>query len=280
MTMIATLCDGRALAYCEYGAPRGTPVLWFPGTPSSRLFIPPDARLLADRGVRLVVVERPGYGCSTARPGRAILDWPADVTGLAAALGLERFAVVGFSGGGPYAAACAYAMRARIRRLILIGATPPLDAPGVRASIALRGKLFFALMAGQPWLARAIVRWMRPSAASIQRGMVRHLAPCDQELLARGDFMAGQIALTEEALRPGYDTWIHEIGLVARPWGFAIEQIEVDTVLLWGAEDRTTTLAMAGAYARIRGARLRVVENAGHFVHLARWDLVVEAMVE
>lgn len=278
MLTTATLRDGRTLAYCEHGDPRGAPVLWFPGTPSSRLFVPPDARPLTESNLRLIVVERPGYGCSTPHPKRAILDWPADVSDLADTLGLRRFAVVGFSGGGPYAAACAFALPERVRRLLVIGATAPLDAPEVRRSIAPRGRLFLAALGHYPRLARAVLRRTRPSPASVQRAMLRHLAPCDREVLAREGVMARQIALTAEALRPGYDAWVHEVGLAVRPWGFALNRIAADAAILWGAEDRTTTLAMAHAYAQIPGARLRIVENAGHFVHLARWDLVVEAM--
>ena len=307
MLATVTLRDGRTLAYCEYGVKRngeseknagdnlgeqrateqhrgpgsgGTSVLWFPGTPSSRLFVPPDTRRLAERGVRLIVVERPGYGCSTPYPARTILDWPNDVAELADALHLDRFAVVGFSGGGPYAAACAYKLPARVRRLVVIGAMAPLDAPGVRSTLPMRGKLFLDLLGRHPRLASSILRWLRPSPAEVQRAMVRHLAPCDHEALAQEGVMERQIALTAEALRSGYDVWIHEVGLAVRPWGFDLDGVSVETTLLWGANDRSTSLAMAHAYARIPRARLRVVENAGHFVHLTNWDLVVDAMAE
>jgi pimeloyl-ACP methyl ester carboxylesterase len=101
------LPDGRLLGYAESGAPAGRAVLYFHGHPGARL----EAGFLADpatrANVRLIGVDRPGMGLSTYQPGRRLLDWPADIAALADALAIERFAVVGLSGGGPYALACA-----------------------------------------------------------------------------------------------------------------------------------------------------------------------------
>src|ERR687893_2368518 len=108
MDGVLQLADGRALGYSEWGPRDGVPVLGSLGTSLSRLahlgHEPPQAA-----GVRLILVDRPGYGVSDFQPGRRLLDWPADVAGLAEALALERFAVFGMSGGGPHAAACGYA---------------------------------------------------------------------------------------------------------------------------------------------------------------------------
>ncbi len=93
------LSDGRVLAYEQYGDADGRPVFFFHGTPGSRLFHPPD-EVTRRTGVRLICVDRPGYGGSTFQPGRQILDWPADIAALADALGLRTFAVAGHSGEG------------------------------------------------------------------------------------------------------------------------------------------------------------------------------------
>jgi pimeloyl-ACP methyl ester carboxylesterase len=110
------LNDGRRIGYAVYGATDGRPVMFFSGTPGSRL----DARVggagaVADqRGVRLVVVERPGYGLSDRKPGRRVVDWPDDVRQVADRLGLERFSAYGYSGGGPHALACAARLGDRV----------------------------------------------------------------------------------------------------------------------------------------------------------------------
>jgi len=108
--------DGRTLGYAEYGAPDGRPVFVFHGFPGSRLtwsaFDPQDCA--GELGLRVIAPERPGYGLSEFQRGRELLDWPEDVLALADPLGLERFAVLGLSGGGPYAAACAFKIPARL----------------------------------------------------------------------------------------------------------------------------------------------------------------------
>ena len=107
VTASVPLPDGRVLAYEEYGVPTGFPILSFHGGLSSRLDAAPAHEAAVATGVRLIAPDRPGMGLSTYQPGRRLLDWPADVAHLADALGIERFAVMGWSAGGPYAAVCA-----------------------------------------------------------------------------------------------------------------------------------------------------------------------------
>lgn len=91
-----TLADGRILAYCEWGEPTGSPVLLMHGGPGSRLLCP-DEDATVGAGVRLLTVDRPGYGGSDPRPDPTLLGWADDVQALAGQIGLERLAVVGFS---------------------------------------------------------------------------------------------------------------------------------------------------------------------------------------
>ena len=108
------LHDARTLGYIEYGNPAGKPLFYFHGHPGSRL----EAGFLAEQAqknnIRLIGVDRPGLGRSTYKAGRHFLDWPDDVVELADRLHINRFAVVGFSGGGPYALACAYKISNRL----------------------------------------------------------------------------------------------------------------------------------------------------------------------
>src|SRR5262245_31323895 len=132
------LRDGRRLAYLEIGDARGRPLLHCHGAPSSRI----EAELMFDRalvdelGVRVIVPDRPGMGWSDFQPRRRILDWPRDVSELASALGLGDFAVLGSSGGSPYALACGVLLRDRVRGVGVLGGIAPLDAPGMMAAIS------------------------------------------------------------------------------------------------------------------------------------------------
>jgi pimeloyl-ACP methyl ester carboxylesterase len=101
------LRNGRSLSYATYGDPHGKPVLLAHRTAGSRLERHPDDAIARSLGARLIVPDRPGYGLSTFQRGRTLLEWPEDVVALADALGIERFALLGLGGGGPYALACA-----------------------------------------------------------------------------------------------------------------------------------------------------------------------------
>ena len=130
-TRFVRLRDGRNLAYSEWGPAEGVPVFGFHGTPNSRLVhLGADAPRAA--GVRLILPDRPGLGRSDFQPGRTLLDWPRDVAELADALGIDRFAAFGVSGGGPHAASCAAALGDRVTAVGLVSAAgPAYDAPEV-----------------------------------------------------------------------------------------------------------------------------------------------------
>src|SRR5690349_18581455 len=121
------LPDGRTLAYAEYGEADGYPVPFFHGTPGARL-LRPRALRPGTAGSRIIAVERPGYGRSDFHSGWGMLDWADDVAALADALGLARFALVAESGGGPYAAACAYRLPTRVTALVLFSSLAPWPA--------------------------------------------------------------------------------------------------------------------------------------------------------
>lgn len=123
---VIRLADGRKLGYAEYGDPAGKPLMYFHGLPGSRL----EAKLTEPTAsrvkARVIGVDRPGYGLSDFKPQRALADWPNDVSELANALGLDRFAVLGVSGGGPYALACARKIPARLSAVGVVGGLGPV----------------------------------------------------------------------------------------------------------------------------------------------------------
>ena len=113
-SLISVMSDGRRLGYALYGDRAGVPVFYFHGWPGSRL----EAAALSDPaakvGVHVIAVDRPGMGRSDHQTSRRLRDWPRDVAALADQLGIDRFRVVGFSGGGPYSLACAALLPHRV----------------------------------------------------------------------------------------------------------------------------------------------------------------------
>jgi pimeloyl-ACP methyl ester carboxylesterase len=128
---VLDLPDGRSLAWCEYGRPDGNPVLYFHGIPGSRI----DGRLVADvtaeAGVRMIAPDRPGFGLSTLQAGkRSYVGWASDVERLADALEIGRFAIVGYSCGGPYALAAAAVLGHRVSQVAVVSGVAPSEMPG------------------------------------------------------------------------------------------------------------------------------------------------------
>jgi pimeloyl-ACP methyl ester carboxylesterase len=128
---VIRLNDGRALAYAEWGQPGGRPVFFLQGTPGGRLTQWWDDEGLADSGIHLVTADRPGIGRSDAKPNRSVADWAADLEELAQHLGWNRFAVVGFSSGGPFALASAARLPDRVTAVGLASPLGRADVPGV-----------------------------------------------------------------------------------------------------------------------------------------------------
>ncbi len=139
------LPDGRRLGYAEFGAPRGRPVFFFHGFPGSRLEAELAATAAARWNLRIIAADRPGIGLSDRRPGRTLANWADDVRTLADSLGLERFAVLGISGGGPYAIACAARLADRLTAAGTIGGLAPLDRPGATAGMSTLNRLVLFL---------------------------------------------------------------------------------------------------------------------------------------
>lgn len=114
-----TLRSGRTLASAEYGSPTGRPVIYCHGAPSSRVEgdLIVNSTAASALGLRVIVPDRPGMGRSQAQPGRRIVDWANDVVDLSLALKLGTFAVLGSSGGAPYAAVCGALIPSRVMSL-------------------------------------------------------------------------------------------------------------------------------------------------------------------
>jgi len=128
-TRVMELPDGRELAWLETGRPRGRPVFAFHGTPGSRRQVSFDEKSVAAAGVRMIAPDRPGYGLSSFHPGRHLADWASDVAALADRLKLDSFAVIGVSGGGPHAVACARMLPERVTAAGIVSGVGPMGDP-------------------------------------------------------------------------------------------------------------------------------------------------------
>jgi pimeloyl-ACP methyl ester carboxylesterase len=270
------LRDGRRLGYAEYGASAGKPVFFFHGLPGSRLFRHPDDSLARSAGVRILAPDRPGMGLSDYKPGYTLLDWPDDVADLADALGIERFAVVGFSGGGPYVAACAFKLPHCLTAAGIISGIGPLDAPGALEGMLSSNRVGYRVGRWMPWfwwrlIFRLYYGGVRRRPERLAR-MSKEEPRADHAAFARPGVREMFIRNFAEAFRQSTEGAARDGWLLSRPWGFGLEEIETPVFLWQGEEDVVVTPAMARHMeAKIPGCRATFLPGEGHLLFLKYW---------
>ncbi len=264
------LGDGRRISAAEFGDPRGAPVLYFHGYPGSCLDAELGHSAARELGFRLIGVDRPGFGRSDPQAGRRLSDWPADVQGVADALGLERFAVAGASGGGPYAAACAALIPDRLTGVgILSGLGPPESRlPG--DGMMWHNRLGLEIAGRAPWLVRPILGGLGPVMARFSRitiaNLARHVPEPDRRILADPDFLRIFSSSFREAFRGGSAGAVSDALVYARPWDVDLRSIRIPVHLWHGEDDVVVPVTMARWVAReIPGARATYLPGEGHF---------------
>lgn len=263
------LGDGRRLTWCEYGAAGGQPVVYCHGWPSSRL----EAAFLdvaaASAGLRLIAVDRPGFGGSDYQPTRRLLDWPQDVVALVNYLGVNRFAMIGVSGGAPYALACAAHLRDRVVAVTIVAGLGPLCGASAVAMSPSRRSLLDAARQ-RPRLLMAILfalrLWLRWLPGSFIGTFARGYPPCDRTLTTIASHRAQWRAMVLEAFRHGGRGPLHDAALLADEWGFDPAMIRCPTALWHGERDSIVPIAVGRLLAeRIPGCHAHFLADDGHF---------------
>lgn len=255
--------DGRTLAYCEFGDPDGPPVLVFHGGIGSRGFGLLFEEAAEAVGCRIISPDRPGYGRSDPQPDRTLLDWPDDVTAIADHLDFDRFAVLGVSGGGPYAAACAHSIPNRLSGAALVSSLGPPAGPRGRGI-----RIVSWLARWMPWMAGIPIKRTLTRAATDPEVAIEARAKSKTEAevaMHRSDAGRRLNAQTAEAGRQGHRHVVREIAIIGREWRFDLADIG-GTVDIWhGALDKTVSIDAAEHLATsIPTARLTVHDDVGH----------------
>lgn len=266
----------------------GYPVLVHPGTPGSRHLFLPQVEMAGQRGLRLISWDRPGYGDTPGRPGRRVGDAAAEATAVADHLGLDRFATWGFSGGGPFALACAALLPTRVSAAVVMASLAPYDAAGLdwAGRFSERGrseiKLFFedsdayrrlhAESAAESLAARSTANgwlsaWGSAAGTDEAHGRVRatHLAWNFREALSHGD-----------------EGWYEDDVAFLSPWGFEPGEIRAPVALWQGTADFTVDHGR-WLSERIPAVRARFADGEDHSVTEMRhqadaWDWILRTV--
>jgi pimeloyl-ACP methyl ester carboxylesterase len=266
--------DGRTLAVEYSGDPAGRPVLVHMGTPNSRQIYGPNARDAAERGLRLVSYDRPGYGGSSPQPGRTVADCAGDVRTICAELGIDRLAMWGVSGGGPHVLACAALLPDLVTAAASLASPAPYGADGLD---------FFAGMgkynAGETRLfltdeaaARAKTDLDREellavSPAELAREFESLLTPADAAVLT-GELAEYLVFSMQDGLAPGSEGWWDD-NCIIRRWGFDLASITVPVLLLHGRQDMFVPFGHGEwLAAHIPGVEAWLLDGDGHLTLL------------
>ncbi|HEY5155496.1 MAG TPA: alpha/beta hydrolase, partial [Acidimicrobiales bacterium] len=271
-----TLRDGRRIGFAEYGPTGGRAVLWFPGTPGGRRQIPPEVRAAAaERGIRIVALERPGVGASSSHAYRSILEWAADVEECVDQLGIDHFGLVGLSGGGPYVLACAHRLPDRVVAGAVIGSVAPTQGKDAAegGAVALTARFNSVLVAlRQPlglglW---ATVRVLRPVASPVFDLFVRFSPAGDRAVFTAPGMKEMFTDDLIHASRRQFLAPIHDLVLFGRDWGFSPSDVVVPMYFWHGDEDYIVPLAHGEHLASlVPDSELQVKIGAAHLANLA-----------
>jgi pimeloyl-ACP methyl ester carboxylesterase len=260
--------DGRTLRVHDSGAAAALTVFWHHGTPQTGL--PPDP-LLDTPGVRWIGYDRPAYGGSTRLPGRDAASAAADVAAIADALDIERFAVVGSSGGGPPALACAALLPERVVAAVSICGIAPFDADGLDwyAGMAPSGEAELR--------AAAVGRETLRAHHDAHRGLEPDIFTTTDMAMFNGPYGPWLITSSTQGMANGEDGFLDDDQATVTPWGFDPADIVAPALFLHGDHDRCVPLAHGEWLARrVRGAELRVCPGAGHLSIFSHSPLAME----
>jgi pimeloyl-ACP methyl ester carboxylesterase len=254
------------------GRPDGVPVFLLHGTPGSRSGPKPRSSVLYRHGIQLISYDRPGYGGSTPHPGRSVADAAADIATIADDLGIERFSIVGRSGGGPHALACAALLPERVARTAVLVCLAQPEALGVAFFNGMnRGNLRdFGHAAVDP---SALAENLRLRAESTLRDPESLLEQLEREMawpdrqVVRDRAMRRLLAQAYiEALSPGPHGWTDDVLALSRDWGFSLSTIDGPVRLWHGEQDNFAPASHTWWLAeQIRNAEVLVQPGAAHF---------------
>jgi len=277
------LKDGRILGFAEYGDPIGKPLFYLHGWPASHVSAKKYDDLAKKMHIRIIAPDRPGFYKSDFQNGRTLLDWPDDVLALANHLNIKKFPVMGVSGGGPYAAACAYKIPNRLTKAGIVVGLGPTYIPGV--------------LEGSHWLGK--LGWQ-----TYHYGVIRAFAAFSQLLVARyGSLIGihgflfpaksdrkvyaadrqvrdGTTQCMREAYRQGSKGPAYDLKLYTSPWGFDVSHIRTKTYLFYGSDDENAPIAMGKYYAsHIPGNTFTVYPGEGHLISVTHAAKIFKTLV-
>lgn len=266
--------DDRKVAYAEFGDPHGRPLLYCHGLPGCRLEPALLDAAAKRKGLRLIGLERPGYGTASPLPGRTVADTVADVTAVTHRLELGAFDVLGFSGGGPQALACAEHLPQRVERLTLVASWAPFDQAGTDGMMDGFRALWELAGSDFPAFSQTLNKAIEDAGGAYELFLGSAPEP-DRALLTDPAIEPAYRRNTREALQQGLSGMLEDAAAVVT-WSFEPRQVQCPVRILHGSADGNAPIGM-GRWLAQRLSRSELIEwpGATHFELFRRPDEVL-----
>lgn len=269
-----TLPDGRTLGYEAYGTQQGPLVFALHGTPTCSLAYTMLHEPAHSLGIRLLAPDRPGIRSSSAKRGYRVVDVARDLVAAADALEAEKFGVLGWSGGGPYALATAYVAADRLLGVVVAAGMGPFDSPRTATGYSAFDIKMLGWSRDRLWLARAVMGTMglvvRAAPGPVRGALSGDFSPHDREVLeslTRDQSSREAMRFVSEAFRGGGGGVVADYAALASPWGFALEDIAVPVRMWQGDDDRIVSPVHAHAMVqRMSTSELIECPGEGHMI--------------
>lgn len=262
--------------------PETRPVIALHGTPGSRFKYAPAHAAARDRGLCLIALDRWGYGETDLPPLRSVGGFARDIEQLANKLGLERFDIVGISGGGPYAAAIAATLGDRVRRAALVAPVGVVTAPdGTLATMHAMHRFCFRTLPRLPRVVRRVFQiysliLKRNPKLAISLAMARS-GPADRKLLDDASIVAGLAGMMRVGLGPGARGPETDLSLFRGPWDVDLQRVTAETRVWFGDQDGSVPRgAINQLVDLVPGAQIELRSGQGHFWVVTNFPIVLD----
>jgi pimeloyl-ACP methyl ester carboxylesterase len=265
------LSNGLSVAVSEYGDPRGAPIFFCHGWPSSRTMAELAHEAACDLGARIISPDRPGIRDSPVQSDRRLTDWPPLLIEIADRLRIDRFRILAISGGAPYAYASGWKTPERVEKISVISGAPPLDRLDDLDGLLPIHRRMLMLHSRRPRLLKSLFYLARPFVAMrmpirLRPLLLKFLQPCDANVLRESRAFDVCFESARQAWRSSANGVMIDAEIYATPWGFSLEEVRAPVALWHGTKDRTFAHRLAKDVAsRLPNCEFHLVEGAGHY---------------
>ena len=263
---VLVMPDGRRTRVRELGPRQGSPVVHLHGIPGSCVELACHEPLVDELDVRLISIERPGYGVSDSLDPGSVAGWARDLEAVADALELSRFGLLGCSGGGAFALAGAAALQGRVARVALTGCPSPFSGPEFVEGMAPQNRLVWTLASEGP---AALIQVLAPTGSdplALVDQMLQSLHAADAAIFDDPAVRLGFRQALVEGLHQGISSVAGEFALVASPWGFDLAQVRQRVDIWHGDADVNIPVSHAWRlFDSLPSSRIHLRAGKGHF---------------